>query len=50
MLGGVLFDCLGAHGTYGLIIAVGLTGACLYPLLRGGRLPVAIPVGESPPA
>jgi MFS family permease len=50
MLGGVLFDRLGAHGTYGLIIAVGLTGACLYPLLRRGRLPVATPVGESPSA
>ena len=50
MLGGVLFDRLGAHGTYGLIIAVGLTGACLYPLLRRGGVPVAAPVGESPPA
>jgi hypothetical protein len=50
MLGGVLFDRLGAHGTYGLIIAVGLTGARLYPLLRRGRVVVATPVGESPSA
>ena len=50
MLGGVLFDRLGAHGSYGLIIAVGLAGACLYPLLRGGRVAVATPAGESPSA
>jgi len=46
MLGGLLFDRLGPHGSYSLIVAVGLTGACLSPLLRSDRRTVAAPVGE----
>ena len=42
ILGGVLLDGLGPHASYGLIIALGLAGACLYPLLRASRR-----VGES---
>lgn len=42
ILGGVLLDGLGPHASYGLIIALGLAGACLYPLLRAPRR-----VGES---
>ncbi len=48
MLGGVVFDRLGPHGSYGLIVAVGLTGACLYPWLRSGRRTVAAAVGDPP--
>ncbi len=34
LLGGLLLDRLGPHGSYGLLIFFGLAGACLYPLLR----------------
>ena len=34
LLGGLLLDRLGPHGSYGLLIFMGLAGACLYPLLR----------------
>ena len=37
ILGGVLFDGLGSHASYGLIIGLGLAGAALYPLLRARR-------------
>jgi MFS family permease len=37
MLGGVLLDGLGAHLSYGMIIAFGALGASLYPLLRVSR-------------
>ncbi len=34
LLGGLLLDRLGPHDSYGLLIFLGLAGACLYPLLR----------------
>jgi MFS family permease len=42
VFGALLFDWLGPHASYGLIILLGLSGACLYPLLRAPRR-----VGES---
>ena len=48
LLGGVLFDRLGPHGSYGLIVATGLAGACLYPWLRTSRRPAAATAAEPP--
>jgi MFS family permease len=37
LLGGAMLAALGPRGSSGVILALGVAGACLYPLLRSGR-------------
>jgi len=45
LLGGLMLAALGPRGSSGVILAMGVAGACLYPLLRSGgrrREPAAV--------
>jgi len=46
LLGGVMLAALGTRGSSAVIVVLGVAGACLYPLLRGGGRRSA----PSPPA